>query len=197
MDSEDGASAAGTPEPDGGGGPQQEGGTDAGHPEKGHMDPRSMHRLDRRVVVYWLLTGTVSALVLAAILLTGAWFAADYLPEWRRVAWSVAGSLAGVNLAWALVAPPLAYARWRYAVDAQLMRMRYGILFHEERSIPTNRMQHADLTRGPIERLFGLASLVVFSAGNEGSAFRVPGIAVRDAEHLRDRILSARGDDVI
>ena len=185
MDSELGEWGAESPEPPEGGG------------HSGHMDPAAMQRLDRRVVVYWLLTGTVSGLVLAAVLLTGAWFAADAFPDWRRLAWSVAGTLAGLNLGWALLAPPLAFARWRYAVDEKLMRMRYGILFHEERSIPINRMQHADLTRGPIERLFGLASLVVFSAGNEGSAFRVPGIAVRDAEGLRDRILSARGDDVI
>jgi membrane protein YdbS with pleckstrin-like domain len=56
-------------------------------------------------------------------------------------------------------------------------------------------MQHVDLTRGPIERLFGLATLVVFTAGNEGSAFRVPGLAAARARSLRDRILEARGDD--
>ena len=75
--------------------------------------------------------------------------------------------------------------------------MRYGILFHEERLVPVRRMQHVDLTRGPIERLFGLATLVVFTAGNEGSAFRVPGLSVAEAQALRDRILRARGDDVL
>jgi len=161
------------------------------------MDPATMQRLDRRVVVYWLVTGVFSALVLLALLMTGAWFVADRFTEWGTTAWIVAGILSGTNLLWALIAPPWAYARWRYAVDRELMRMRYGILFHEERSIPINRMQHADLTRGPIERLFGLASLVVFSAGNEGSAFRVPGIAAPQANVLRDQILAARGDDVL
>ncbi len=75
--------------------------------------------------------------------------------------------------------------------------MRYGIFFHEERTIPINRLQHVDLSRGPIERLFGLATLVVFTAGNEGSAFRVPGLRVSVAEPLRDQILAARGDDVL
>jgi len=60
--------------------------------------------------------------------------------------------------------------------------------------VPVRRMQHVDLSRGPIERLFGLATLVVFTAGNEGSAFRVPGLPVHVAQELRDRIVQMRGD---
>jgi hypothetical protein len=35
---------------------------------------------------------------------------------------------------------------------------------------------------------------VVFTAGNEGSAFRVPGLGAARARALRDRIVEARGD---
>ncbi|HEU4418578.1 MAG TPA: PH domain-containing protein, partial [Planctomycetota bacterium] len=69
-----------------------------------------------------------------------------------------------------------------------------GILFVEERAVPVKRMQHIDLVRGPIERLFGLATLVVYTAGNEGSAFRVPGLKASRAQELRDLIVQARGD---
>jgi len=71
----------------------------------------------------------------------------------------------------AFVVPPLAFARWRYAYLGDLLLLRYGILFVEERAVPVKRMQHVDLVRGPLERLFGLATLVVFTAGNEGSAW--------------------------
>ena len=94
----------------------------------------------------------------------------------------------------ALGAPLLAYSRWRYGFLGDLLLMRYGILFVEERAVPVRRMQHVDLVRGPLERLFGLATLVVFTAGNEGSAFRVPGLAANEAQALRDRIVEARGD---
>ena len=70
-------------------------------------------------------------------------------------------------------------------------------LFVEERAVPVRRMQHVDLSRGPIERLFGLATLVVFTAGNEGSAFRVPGLPVQKAQELRDRIVQMRGDGAL
>lgn len=151
-------------------------------------------RLERRVVVYWYLTDCLRAVVIATVLIVAAttWQAHDRAQTWApTTAWIVGALLVAV----ALVAPPLAYARWAFAVDDRVLRMRYGILFVEERLVPVPRMQHVDLTRGPIERLFGLSTLVVFTAGNEGSAFRVPGLLAERARALRDRILRARGDD--
>lgn len=152
-------------------------------------------RLERRVVAYWMIGDTITAVVLAGI----AWFVARPLlsqhwdlwsPTWNAV---LLGACVAI-VALAVLAPPLAYARWRYGFHGDLLLMRYGILFVEERAVPVRRMQHVDLVRGPIERLFGLATLVVFTAGNEGSAFRVPGLRVGRAQELRNRIIEARGD---
>jgi hypothetical protein len=100
-------------------------------------------------------------------------------------------------LAWTLISPPLAYARWRYSVDSELLLARYGILFIEEKAIPISRLQHVDLYRGFLERMFGLTTLIVFTAGTEGAHFRLPGLSLVRARELRDLILAARGDDVI
>jgi membrane protein YdbS with pleckstrin-like domain len=154
-------------------------------------------RLDRRVVVYWYVADVLRALVLGAMLLALSHYTGEMRRELPALITPALQGLAGLILLLALVTPPLAYARWRFSVDDRLMRMRYGILFVEERLVPVPRMQHIDLMRGPIERVFGLATLVVFTAGNEGSSFRVPGLAVGRAQELRDRILQARGDDLL
>ncbi len=152
-------------------------------------------RLERRVVGYWILGDLLTSGVLGAL----AWFVArpfldDHWDKWST-AWEhlLLGGLGGLLLL-AFVVPPLAFARWRYAYLGDLLLLRYGILFVEERAVPVKRMQHVDLVRGPLERLFGLATLVVFTAGNEGSAFRVPGLRADVAQAMRDRILQARGD---
>jgi hypothetical protein len=153
-------------------------------------------RLERRVVAYWYATDLLKSLVLAAILVIGVefWRQSGNGPTWAPVvAWIAGGLLVFV----ALVVPPFAFANWRFTVDDRLLSLRFGILFLENRHVPVPRMQHVDLMRGPIERLFGLATLVVFTAGNEGSAFRVPGLSRVRAEALRDRILRARGRDVV
>jgi membrane protein YdbS with pleckstrin-like domain len=71
------------------------------------------------------------------------------------------------------------------------------VIFHEEKAIPVSRLQHVDLTRGPIERAFGLATLVVHTAGTEAASFRLPGLTADRAGQLRDAILEARGDDTV
>lgn len=158
---------------------------------------RLLERLDPRVVVYWLVSGVFSWLVLAAMA-AGAVFAFrdELFGDWFWL-FVTGASVGGTMLLWALISPSLAYARWRFSVDDELMLMRYGIIYHEEKAIPISRLQHVDLTRGPIERLFGLATLVVFTAGTEAASFRLPGLAVDRAHALRDQILIARGDDVI
>jgi membrane protein YdbS with pleckstrin-like domain len=154
-------------------------------------------RLAPRVVPLWMLGGLMSTALLGGGLFAAYLFVANRHEAYASnafVAWVVVTSLL---LAFALVTPTLSWLRWRFAVSDELLVLSHGILFHEEKAIPVSRMQHVDLTRGPIERLFGLATLVVFTAGNEGSAFRVPGLPVARAQDIRDQILATRGDDVL
>lgn len=156
---------------------------------------RPPERLAPRVVPYWILGDGLTSFVIAGL----GWFLLRpwLISRWPEHATTWSGLLLGACLGLVLLAfavPPLNYARWRYGFVGDLLLMRYGILFVEERAVPVRRMQHVDLSRGPIERLFGLATLVVFTAGNEGSAFRVPGLPVERARELRDRIVQMRGD---
>ena len=156
----------------------------------------SEQRLERRVVAYWYATHLVRALAMAAmfVVVSRSLRAEIELPAWSEyVAWGLAIAV----VVSALVVPAWAYATWRFSVDDRLLSMRFGMLFVEDRRVPVPRMQHVDISRGPIERLFGLATFVVFTAGNEGSAFRLPGLSQARAEALRDGVLRARGRDVV
>ncbi len=162
------------------------------------VTPRNaVERLDGRVVTYWLLSGLVSLLIMLGIGIGALTLFWEEIPFEASVKYGVAFGIGGIMLAWTVIAPPLAFARWRFQITLELLLARYGIIFHEEKAIPISRLQHVDLTRGPIERMFGLATLVVFTAGTEGASFRLPGLAVARAEQLRDQILETRGDDVI
>lgn len=164
----------------------------------------SLHPTDRlaaRVVPYWIVGDGLTSIVLSALawFLLRPWLAENWLDWFPESSFApiydnvLLGICIGL-LALAILVPPINYMRWRYGFVDDLLLMRYGILFVEERAVPVRRMQHVDLSRGPIERLFGMATLVVFTAGNEGSAFRVPGLPVSRAQELRDRIVQMRGD---
>ena len=60
-------------------------------------------------------------------------------------------------------------------------------------------MQHLDIERGPIERHFGLATLIVHTAGTRQHALRQSGLLDAEAVALRDALVPASGrhDDVL
>ena len=153
--------------------------------------------LDRAVVPLWILGDLLSGLFLLGLSAAGWLFVQHRYGDWAGLYGQIWIGLAALLMVWSLLVPPLAYRCWTFVANDELLHMRYGILFREHRIVPVQRMQHVDLTRGPVERLFGLATLVVFTAGNEGSAFRVPGLRLSRAQALRDRILRARGDGAL
>lgn len=101
--------------------------------------------------------------------------------------------LPGLVLGWARV-------RWRrttWRLDARGLQVRRGVFFRKEVLVPRSRVQHLDLERGPIERHFGLATLVVHTAGTRMHALRQSGFLDADAVALRDALLpeADRHDD--
>lgn len=87
-----------------------------------------------------------------------------------------------------LVAPERIYRRLGYSVDSGLLRVVRGWLFHTDTIVPFVRVQHIDVKRGPIDKLFGTASLVVHTAGTHNSIVALPGLSPARAADIREAI---------
>ena len=102
------------------------------------------------------------------------------------------GLLAGTALllavAWVIVAPQRIYRRLRYGVAERMLQVVRGWLFHTDTVVPLVRVQHLDVVRGPFDKMFGTASLVVHTAGTHNSVVIVPGLAPARAAEMRDII---------
>lgn len=96
-------------------------------------------------------------------------------------------------LAWARVR----WRRTRWRLDERGLQVRRGVFWRKEVLVPRSRVQHLDLERGPVERHFGLATLVVHTAGTRMHALRQSGFLDADAVALRDALLpeADRHDD--
>ena len=87
-----------------------------------------------------------------------------------------------------MLVPQRHYRRLRYRLTDRLLQSLRGWMFHTDTIVPFVRVQHLDVTRGPLDKLFGTASLVVHTAGTHNSIVTVDGLAPDRAAEIRDVI---------
>jgi membrane protein YdbS with pleckstrin-like domain len=75
-----------------------------------------------------------------------------------------------------------------YQLGADRLRVVRGLLFRRDTVVPFGRVQHIDVLQGPIERGYGLATLVLHTAGTHNSSVTLPGLAHADAAAMREQI---------
>jgi membrane protein YdbS with pleckstrin-like domain len=84
------------------------------------------------------------------------------------------------------------YRAWRYAERHDDLLVRRGLLISRLTVVPYGRMQLIEVTAGPIDRIFALATVQLHTASASTDA-RIPGLPVEEAQRLRDK-LAALGE---
>lgn len=140
------------------------------------VEPGYKNVLRVRFLIFWLVIW-VAAAMLDRILLQETEFVG-----FPTIAVFVIAA-AGV-----LTAPQRIYSRLHYRLTEKLLQVVRGWLFHVDTVVPLVRVQHIDVTRGPLEKMFGVATLVVHTAGTHNSIVTLPGLAPERAAQIRDII---------
>jgi membrane protein YdbS with pleckstrin-like domain len=147
------------------------------------LDPRYV-RLDRVVnaIVGAVLSGFL--LIMALVLWVARGPHADTIAV--SIAWvPFTGLFVWLTLRW----PQINYRHWRYRAAADGIEIWSGVLWRAAIAVPRSRVQHIDVSQGPIERLYGLATLSVYTAGTAYSKVDLPGLDHGVAIALRDALL--------
>ena len=66
---------------------------------------------------------------------------------------------------------------------------RSGLVWRKTIILPFTRVQHAEVTSGPLQRRFGLATLKFYTAGGSSVDLKISGLKAPRARTLRDHIL--------
>ncbi|RJK96046.1 PH domain-containing protein [Vallicoccus soli] len=130
--------------------------------------------LERLVDALWVLG--VGAVVGVVLVLTDqrAWLPA-------------VGAVAAVLLAWGWWYAGRSRRAWGYTEREQDLLVRRGVAWRSLVVVPYGRMQFVDVTRGPLERAFGIATVQLHTAAAATDA-RIPGLLPEEASRLRDRL---------
>lgn len=150
--------------------------------------------LDPRVRILWALGTTTAALVLGAIV------GVTWTVVLQRSAWPgpvVFVVVAGLGLGHAV----LRYRAWHYEVREDSLFLNRGVVTLVRTVVPYVRIQHVDVSRGPVERALGLSSVVVYTAGSRGADVTIPGLPPARADDLQARLkrlaIVAEGEDAV
>jgi len=150
-----------------------------------------METLHPRVRVGWVLGVLFASAVVGAVLRV-----ADRLlgPDLGPL-WLVAVPLAILGVVHAV----FRYRRWGFEVGEDALYLERGVVTEVATSVPFVRVQHVDTQRGPLDRLLGLASVVVYTAGSRGADVSIPGLRPERATELRERLrdLAEEGEDAV
>lgn len=153
--------------------------------------------LDPNVVHLWRVNQFITTAIWLFLALAGGSFLAlayPYLTPWLIAAWLVFACFRFWFWIWY---PPRAFQTWGYHLDDKVLEIKSGVYFRTIQLLPLNRLQHVDLHSGPFERYFGLASLVLHTAGTHESTLVIPGLASQEAAKLRDHLVAIGGDDAV
>ena len=150
------------------------------------LDPAQVHVLRIRI-----------ALVAAAAAL--AVFVLDLGPlrETQLPPLAAPGLALLIGLALVLLYPPRRYRGWGYCEGADEIEIRRGRWFQMRTIVPFGRVQHIDVAQGPVQRPFGLATLILHTAGTHGASVPLPGLRHEEAEAMRDRIRAKIRQDLV
>jgi len=138
-------------------------------------------RLHARIRVRW--TGWV--VVVAAVLGVGGTVlgvSVEAVPVWAGGAAAPPVLVAGLGWVW------LRYRLWGFRVGGEDLFLTRGVFVYRETVVPYVRVQHVDTHRDPIDRVLGLSTLVVYTAGSRGADVAIPGLRPEEASDLQRRL---------
>jgi len=86
--------------------------------------------------------------------------------------------------------PTISYRHLRFGVDETGIAIESGVIWRSRIALPRVRIQHTDVSQGPLERRYGIGTLKMYTAGSRHTKIELPGLQYEDAIALRDALLA-------
>ena len=147
--------------------------------------PLPEERLDPRARTIWLInnliaTGVVTIIAAAIMYVLHRWRHTDLI--WVI---GIPAILLIVQLIAAWIDVTVRYRQWRFEIRADEVDLKHGFITHTRQLVPMARIQHVDTRQGPIERHYGLSSVIFYTAAG---SMEIPALSVARAGEVRNQI---------
>lgn len=133
-----------------------------------------------------IITQIIIWVIVLLVSFGSRFFMDDEVPSWTSLV------LLGITLLLAIMSFLITiygFRRKQYALRERDIIYSSGLFWRSKTVIPFNRVQHAEVMQGPIDRLFNLSKLLVYTAGGSSSDLSIPGLSPEEAESIKHFIL--------
>jgi membrane protein YdbS with pleckstrin-like domain len=155
------------------------------------LDPRwiTVQRVHAAIFLLILTAGSfiavislwvASQILVLGLLLIPLWLAAIGALAWHLQRW-----------------PAIAYRHTSYRVDDAGLEIHRGVYWRTIINVPRSRIQHTDVSQGPLERRHSLGTLVVYTAGTQHSEVKLSGLEFSVAQRIRTHLLPRDQGDAV
>ena len=159
-------------------------------PDVGVLDLKPLESNYKYVrLIGWFIFAIIVAVVLSIIFIN----VTD--PEARKWILMTAVPVLSIAVVLSFVTAYFGFHQMAYAIRSRDIIYKKGLIYRKTTIIPFNRIQHCEVNHGPIDRIFNLASLKVFTAGGESSDLEIPGLTESRAQMIKDYIIGKAGLD--
>lgn len=161
----------------------------------GEADPGTP--VDPNAVKVWRLNALGSGFLIVLISAVGA----VVMSVSVRALWPLAAALLVIILVLEIIYilryPAAYYRHLRYWVDDTGIRIQSGVFWKSLQSLPRVRIQHSDVSQGPVQRRYGVATLKLYTAGSQFTRIELDGLEYNTAVALRNQLqMNDTGDAV-
>ena len=170
------------------------------HFENLSVDPNELPGLNdfefRSIDSGYLKVSILSSILFFLIFIAGAVAIIEFSEiEDKAISYLISLSSIVVLFSLNFIITVLGFKKKQYALRQRDIVYTKGLIWSVRTTVPFNRIQHAELKQGPIERTFGLNSLKIYTAGGQSSDLVIPGLPEDVALNIKDFVLKKTAED--
>lgn len=124
-----------------------------------------MEKLSKRALGCMYTAAIIGVIleIIALVAVNMLWF----IPENIEIGTTVSIVLGIVFIANAVISPYFRFHRYRYSITEEFIDIYEGYIFVERNIVPLERLHKMQTLKGPIDRIFKVAKVVVTTAGGD------------------------------
>lgn len=146
------------------------------------------NRINKNAIKSWIIARLITCTIIMSIYGVGIYmFLLPIIKDERLIylIHGVTGLLSLFLVSYIFIFPLIEYKEWRYAITDDRIDLFYGIFIRTHMVIPISRIQYIDVGQGPINRLHGIVTITINTAGG---VHQIPALTDEEAKKISSRL---------